>query len=80
MVFSLLLSADPLLAAARFSISGTIVHRADNSSWAITGVYGPQKDELKTEFRQELKRITDLIHETWMLLGVFNLICNVDKK
>jgi exonuclease III len=38
---------DPATTGSRFSVTGTVVCRADNSSWSITGVYGPQEDELK---------------------------------
>ena len=65
---------------ARFSVTGNIVHRADNTSWAITGVYGPQEDNLKVQFMQELRWIKPLVQEKWMILGDFNLICRTEEK
>ena len=35
----------------QYSISAIITSRADNSQWSITGVYGPQEDQEKIQFR-----------------------------
>lgn len=74
------ITAETSTAAARFSVSGNIVHRADNSSWAITGVYGPQEDDLKAKFMQELRDIRPRLQDRWMVLGDFNLICQAEDK
>ena len=74
------ISVNPLLSSVRFSVTGTIVHRTDNSSWSITGVYGPQEDVLKCEFMQELRSIQNSVQEKWMVLGDFNLISSVQDK
>lgn len=63
------------------SVTATITMLADNTQWSITGVYGPQSDNDKMLFMQE---ITDLMQNTlptWLLLGDFNLIyCAQDKN
>ncbi|XP_071677093.1 uncharacterized protein [Lolium perenne] len=74
------IAAEPLTAAALHSITGNIVQRSDNTSWAITGVYGPQEEDSKNEFMQELRMIQPLVQDRWMVLGDFNLICTVADK
>lgn len=62
------------------TVSATITMLAENKSWTITGVYGPQADTDKILFMQE---ITDLSHHVlppWLILGDFNLILRVQDK
>jgi mannosylglycoprotein endo-beta-mannosidase len=74
------ITAEPLLAACTYSITGNILDRADLSSWAITGVYGPQEDDLKREFMQEVRQVRNLVQDRWMVLGDFNLISSATDK
>jgi hypothetical protein len=41
------ITVEPLTAGCQYSISGTVLNRVDNTTWSITGVYGPQEDDLK---------------------------------
>jgi hypothetical protein len=74
------ITMDPLIATNQFSVTGTVVNRSDNSSWTITGVYGPQEDDAKQEFMQELRSIKALIQPRWIVLGDFNLIASAAEK
>ena len=74
------ITVDPLTVASRFSITGSVVNRTDNTTWAITAVYGPQEDAQKVEFMQEIRLIKTLVQERWMILGDFNLICSAAEK
>jgi hypothetical protein len=72
--------ADPLMAGCQYSISGTVLNRTDNSTWSITSVYGPQEDDLKAEFMQEIRLIKTRVAAKWMILGDFNLIASAADK
>lgn len=37
------------------TVSADVVMRADDTTWTVTGVYGPQGDEEKLTFLKELK-------------------------
>jgi exonuclease III len=74
------LIAEPLTAGCQYSISGTVLNRTDNTTWSITGVYGPQEDELKEDFMQEIWMIHSRVVARWMLLGDFNLIASAADK
>jgi hypothetical protein len=50
------ISLEPL-ATGRFSISGQVTNREDNTSWSFTGVYGPQDDQEKIEFMAEIRTL-----------------------
>lgn len=43
-------------------------------------VYGPQGDDLKTKFLEDLGAKRALCPGTWMVLGDFNMILRVSKK
>lgn len=54
------------------TVSATLKMLSNNTEWSITGVYGPQSDNEKVLFMQE---ITDLKHQmlpVWLILGDFN--------
>lgn len=42
--------------------------------WWITVVYGPQEDNAKIEFLNEIKQIKTSVSEKWLLIGDFNMI------
>jgi exonuclease III len=68
------------LAIGRFSVSGKVTNREDNSSWSITGVYGPQEDHKKIEFMAELRALNQVLQAKWLICGDFNLIKKVNEK
>jgi len=48
--------------------------------WWLTCVYGPQEDDNKLLFLQELRSIRANCQGPWLLLGDFNLITSVEDK
>lgn len=48
--------------------------------WWLIGVYGPQSNNEKIEFLQELIDIRDLHVEPWVIAGDFNLLVNPEDK
>ena len=48
--------------------------------WWLTCVYGPQGDDNKLLFLQELRSIRANCQGPWLLLGDFNLITSVEDK
>lgn len=52
----------------------------ENTSWRITGVYGPQSDPDKIAFMQEISDIKQQMDEQWLMLGDFNLIYGMEDK
>lgn len=49
-------------------------------SWWITVVYGPQGDNEKLAFLQELKELKNVVAERWLILGDFNMILQPEDK
>jgi hypothetical protein len=74
------ITEDPMLAHCSYSTTGTILHRADLMTWAVTAVYGPQEDEPKQKFMQEIRQVKGMVQDRRMLLGDFNLICSAADK
>jgi endonuclease/exonuclease/phosphatase family metal-dependent hydrolase len=62
------------------AVTATISMRADAIQWQITVVYGPQSDDDKMQFLQELKNINPPSHGRWLILGDFNLIYQAEDK
>lgn len=62
------------------AITATITMRADRIQWQINVVYGPQRDDEKIQFLQELKNIPVPAHDRWLILGDFNLIYQAEDK
>jgi hypothetical protein len=52
----------------------------DNTSWSLTGVYGPQSDPDKVAFLDELKNLKGRSMDKWLLIGDFNLIYKAEDK
>lgn len=50
------------------------------AEWWLTGVYGPQSNNKKIEFLQELIDIRDLHVGLWVIAGDFNLLVNPEDK
>jgi exonuclease III len=53
---------------------------AEGQEWWLTCVYGPQGNESKIQFMQELREIRAICHGPWMLAGDFNLIYKTEDK
>jgi exonuclease III len=64
----------------RSSVTVQIKQRKDNAEWSLTGVYGPQSDNDKIEFLQELRQLKQAVQTQWLLLGDFNLIYRACDK
>ena len=62
------------------TVSATITMLAENKSWTITGVYGPQSDENKILFLQELVDLRAHSLPAWLLLVYVNLILSAQDK
>jgi hypothetical protein len=62
------------------TISAKITMLEENRSWCLTGVYGPQTDQDKISFLQEITNIRQQIMEEWLLIGDFNLIYRAEDK
>lgn len=52
----------------------------EGRNWWFTGVYGPQEDDLKLQFLQELREVRALCVGPWLLAGDFNMIYQAADK
>ena len=52
----------------------------EKSEWCVTVVYGPQGDQQKLEFLRELRAISTIVSDKWLLIGDFNLILDARDK
>jgi len=52
----------------------------EGRNWWFTGVYGPQDDDEKILFLQELRNIRALCNGPWLVAGDFNLIYQAADK
>lgn len=62
------------------TVSAKITTLQDNATWSITGVYGPQSDQDKIAFMQELCDLKQHMEARWLILGDFNLILRAEDK
>jgi hypothetical protein len=62
------------------TVSASLRMLADNTKWSISGVYGPQSDQDKVLFMQEISGLKQLMLPEWLLLGDFNLIYRKQDK
>jgi endonuclease/exonuclease/phosphatase family metal-dependent hydrolase len=53
---------------------------AEGQTWWLTCVYGPQGNEEKIQFMQELHGVREVCHGPWVIVGDFNLIYRVKDK
>lgn len=63
-----------------YSVSATITLLADNTQWSITGVYGPQLDNDKILFMQDISNLKQHMLHKWLILGDFNLLYRFQDK
>lgn len=54
--------------------------KMESISWSITVVYGPQLEEQKIEFLEELQELEANMRPAWLLIGDFNLIYKAAYK
>jgi exonuclease III len=50
------------------------------ATWWLTSVYGPQSNDDKLLFLQELRQIRDFCQSPWAIVGDFNLIYTEEDK
>jgi hypothetical protein len=62
------------------TVSGTLTMLSENKEWSITGVYGPQSDNEKIMFMQEITNLKQIMLPAWLLLGDFNLIYRAQDR
>jgi len=48
--------------------------------WWLTVVYGPQDDQEKVQFLQDLSELRNSINGKWLVIGDFNLILQAQDK
>jgi hypothetical protein len=61
-------------------VSADVVMRADNVTWTVMGVYGPQENDEKEFFLDELKNLKARGKDEWLVMGDFNLIYKAEDK
>ena len=64
----------------QFTVSARLKASVENSEWWVTVVYGPQGDQQKLEFLRELRAISTIVSDKWLLIGDFNLILDARDK
>ncbi|KAG2638131.1 hypothetical protein PVAP13_2NG572720 [Panicum virgatum] len=62
------------------SISAHITLKASGESWWLTVVYGPQGDQNKIQFLEELRALRQSCSRMWMICGDFNIIYKATDK
>ena len=62
-----------------FSVSVQVDH-ISGTPWWFTGVYGPQPDDQKLQFLNELRTIRSACFGPWIIGGDFNLIYRAEDK
>ena len=64
----------------QFTVTARLKASVENSEWWVTVVYGPQGDQQKLEFLRELRAISTIVSDKWLLIGDFNLILDARDK
>lgn len=54
--------------------------QGNTAPWWLTSVYGPQEDNEKLLFLEELEAIRDAYSGGWLIIGDFNLIMDESDK
>jgi hypothetical protein len=63
-----------------FTVTAKIEATASFSAWWLTTVYGPQLDNEKLQFLQELRNVRQLVSDNWLVVGDFNMILTAADK
>ena len=66
--------------ATHGSISATVTMLADGLEWTLSCVYGPQGEQDKLLFINELRGLKHVVKPRWLILGDFNLITKAAHK
>jgi hypothetical protein len=66
--------------SSTYSISVRITSKLEDEVWDLTGVYGPQLENEKMYFLNELRHIHNMVRPEWMILGDFNMIRRSQEK
>lgn len=69
---------NPLIRSYSLTAKVTLLHK--NESWWCTSVYGPQGDQEKLIFLDELRDVRVSCQDTWVVWGDFNLIYQAADK
>lgn len=69
-----------LLHQGRWSVSISLNWILGGRSWTLTSVYGPQLDDEKLLFLDELSAVAAVAGDQWMITGDFNLIAAAADK
>ena len=64
----------------RYFMSAKLTLVGSPVPWWITVVYGPQHDDEKVEFLNELLQFREANHGPWLLCGDFNMIYQAEDK
>jgi len=70
--------SNPIL--KQYSLTVKITLLASGESWWISSVYGPQSDQEKILFLDELREVRAGCTGTWLIWGDFNLIYQAADK
>jgi hypothetical protein len=62
------------------TISVNLTMRATGACWSPTTVYGPQSDQDKMMFINEIKDLKSVVLPQWFLIGDFNLLYRASDK
>jgi exonuclease III len=62
------------------TITAAVTNQGSNTTWKISGVYGPQSEWDKKMFIRELRGIKQLVQSRWLLIRDFNLIYQDQDK
>lgn len=62
------------------TVSARIEATRSAIEWWITVVYGPQGDNEKLLFLQELRQIKQAVSDKWLVIGDFNMILSAEDK
>lgn len=69
-----------VVATGRFSISASLCAVGSQDAWLITVVYGPQSEQDKVAFLDELLQFRSTNPGPWMICGDFNMIYQAADK
>jgi exonuclease III len=61
-------------------VSAKVKHHSEGNPWWLTTVYGPQEEQEKIIFLDELRQLRLGRVGPWILCGDFNLICMATDK
>lgn len=75
---SLMTLSEALVGA--FSVTAKVSPTTGDDPWWFTCVYGPQSDDQKALFLEELAAIRDTCQGAWVVAGDFNMIINEHDK